>query len=163
MNNRKLQVWVILLCLSAIILAGCGGAAGNSPTSTTLPGGATAPAFTGPLPAGDWTAATDFGNFVFTVDAGGKKISKLTLQFADKWVCGTAPTTDRPMRYVTTISNWPITDGSISILDNLDAVHKISLQLSGSYNEDSQILSGTWEENSNGTKCMGVWKAISPK
>jgi hypothetical protein len=140
MNNKKLYQWIFVLILAALLLAGCGGATAKSPAP------------------GEWVATTNFGKLVFTVDATGSKITKMSYQFSN-WTCG--PTTNSGT--IEASSEWPITDGKFSIDENLDPDGNQTMNFVGTYSAADQKFSGTWDEISYGSKCSGTWEATAPK
>jgi hypothetical protein len=122
------------------------------PTAIILPAGAT------PVAAGEWIATTDFGKLVFTVDATGTKITKLSYQFS-KLTCGRTTNTGT----METSSEWPITNGLFAVMTSLDPGNHQTMNISGTYDAANQKFSGNWEEVSYGTTCSGTWEASAPK
>jgi hypothetical protein len=165
---KKLSFAVVIF---VFLLSACGGAMANPPTATNPPNttnpptATNPPVFEGPVAAGEWVAATDFGRLVFTVDATGTMINKVSYQFSN-WTCGNIPSSVRKIKAATVDagkgSEWQITNGNFSIF-NYISYNKQDMTFSGSYDAGNQKFSGKWEETSYGTKCYGTWEAIAPK
>jgi hypothetical protein len=154
MNNKMKYPWVVFLILAGFLLFGCGlGATTNSPASTNPPAVAKPPA------AGDWVATTDYGKLVFTVDATGTKITKMSYQFSN-WTCGPGTVSGS----ITASASWPITDNKISIDDDLSTSPNGTdlMSTSGTYSATDQKFTGTWSEDAYGNKCSGSWEATAP-
>jgi formylglycine-generating enzyme required for sulfatase activity len=130
--------------------------------ATSSPAAANPPPVEGLLAAGEWAAATDFGNLIFTVDTSGTKITKMVFQFSN-WECGPLPGSVQTIKTATIEAQWPITYGSFSIFNYIDNNTRQSMTLNGVYDPASKKFSGTWEESSYGTRCSGIWEAGAPK
>ena len=152
-TNRSLW-WTLLVIVTLSLLAGCGG---NAPVvvaaTATQP-----PVLAGPVASGEWIATTDFGKLVFTVDATGTKITKMSYQFS-AWTCG--PTTNSGTIEIG--SEWPITDGKFAVRTTFDPDGKQVMNFGGTYDVSNQKFVGAFDEDSYGTKCSGKWEAVAPK
>jgi len=154
MNNKKYP-WVFFFILVGFLLFGCGvGSTTNPPVATNPP-----PAAAKPPAAGDWVASTDYGKLVFTVDATGTKITKMSYQFSN-WGCGPGTVSGS----ITASASWPISDNKFSIDDNLSSSPNgnDTMSTSGTYNPTTQKFAGTWSEDAYGNNCSGSWEATAP-
>jgi hypothetical protein len=161
MNIKKLSQWTIILIVIMLLSVGCRALSLFQPAGTTtpiLPTDTNLPAGAKPPVAGEWVATTDFGKLVFTVDATGTKITKMSYQFS-KWTCGPGTTSGT----IEVGSEWPITNGKFSVTTSFDAENKQTMNFGGTYDAASQKFSGIWDEVSHGTKCSGTWEAYAPK
>ena len=158
MNSKKRLQWIIILIVTLLLLAGCGGQAPVQPKETATPVPPTATDINPPA-AGDWIATTGFGKVVFTVDKSGKKITKVSYQLSN-WTCG--PTTQSGTIGVGP-AEWPITGGKFLVTTSFDPDNKQTMKFGGTYDAGSQTFSGTWDGASYGTDCPGTWTASAPK
>ena len=104
-------------------------------------------------PSGEWSASTEFGEFDFSVNSEGTGITEISVNFSG-FKCG--PVTRSGGFTVKRIgSSWPITDGAFNII--LDDSPGYEITISGEFDGSCTGVSGTWEVDSMGTICSGLW------
>lgn len=146
---------IALLLIALPLLSGC---AKKEVTPTPAPPPGPVPAPEPALPqSGDWTALTEFGEFVFTV-AGGRYITKISLRFSEyecEGVMLSGGFSVEKRRFGTVTSGWPITDGQFTA--NADFTGG-EIVIQGKFDETGTHVSGTWEIT--GTTCSGTWESL---
>jgi len=138
MNTRNLLQWTFSVTLIAMLLSG------NSRIDAQPQ-------------SGDWTAQTDFGEFVFTVNPTGTHINKLVITFVS-FSCGGV--TQSGTIITSTSPGWPISNNQFTIETSINPTGSISMTITGTFSVTGDQASGTWSLNVSGTICSGSWGPI---
>lgn len=157
---RKEIVWLVmsLLMVLSVLLASCAPATVEEAEEASAPPveEEVAPPEeeeVAPPKSGEWSASTEFGELMFTVNPGGTGITKISFHFSE-FKCG--PVTLSGAVSVENPSLWAITDGQFTAKVDLMPPEII---IRGEFNETGRHASGTWEVHSAGTICSGTWEA----
>jgi hypothetical protein len=145
--KHKGTILLALPILLAVIL-GCSGT-----TSTETNDSNSQTTNTG-VPSGEWVSNTDFGTLTLTVANDGMKINKIKFEF-NGWKCGRKVNSGTSE----TTSEWKIDNGSFKIMRFIGSDQSQSMTITGTYDENNNMLKGDWESISTGTKCTGTWEA----
>lgn len=140
MNIRKLLQWTFSVMLIAMLLSG------NSKIDAQ------------PL-SGDWTAQTDFGELMFTVNTNGTHIPTLRITYSS-FSCIAGITMSGTITF-STPTGWPISNNQFDIKLWIDYPNE-SMTITGMFSETGTQASGIWSYDIYGTICDGSWDAISP-
>ena len=161
---RRTQILIGVLLILVVLIAGaCAPTPAPAPTPvpTPMPTPEVTPAPTPtPTPAptlaksGEWTASTEFGEFVFTVESGGKYLTKILFRFSE-YKCG-GVTSSGTVSVEKIVSGWPISSSRVTV-DTYVRPWDIAIQ--GKFDETGTHASGTWEISSAGTICSGTWES----
>ena len=108
----------------------------------------------------EWVATTDFGKLVFSMDASGTRITKISYQFGG-WKCGSTPYSGETVD----AAGWLIADSKLSVITTFDQEALTHMYLDGTYDKTNQKLSGTWEfvssVTNNNCSGSGTWEAFA--
>lgn len=101
--------------------------------------------------AGDWEAAADFGEFVFTVNEDGSAITQIDYTFDDFSCSGNVASGNEDFA-----GDWAITDHRFAI-ENTNPANGDVYRVQGEFDQDEVHASGTWELVVSGSSCTGSW------
>ena len=101
--------------------------------------------------SGEWKVATEFGEFVFTVNIDGTSITKLVTTYSD-WTCGSVTKSGT----ITIWANWSISFNQFTIGYSYP---NDEMTIDGTFNQAGDEASGTWTAVMYGTTCSGDWEA----
>jgi hypothetical protein len=104
--------------------------------------------------AGIWSAATDFGTMLFTLDEQPSRITRIDYLFSN-WTCGITTFSSE----IVDASSWLITGYQFTAYSTFDKEAQFSIEINGAYDPSRHMLAGTWEESAQGTLCSGTWEA----
>ena len=104
--------------------------------------------------SGDWEVTTDFGEFIFTVNPNGTYITKLVVTFSN-FTCGSI--TQNGTISTQTSPGWDISNNQFTIVNYINPTHTIKMTIDGTFSEEGNKASGTWNLNVSGTNCSGNW------
>jgi hypothetical protein len=107
--------------------------------------------------AGDWTCPADFGEFTLTVNAEGTHINKVAYSFSG-WSCGSVRLSGGMTLGST--PGWPITDLKFSIENTIGISNDQKMKIEGTFKDNGEEVSGTWNATMSGTNCSGNWGPV---
>jgi len=105
---------------------------------------------------GDWSAAAEFGKFDFTVKTSYSsqvEINSIQFVFSD-WTCSDGSTGYADTRIGNV--NWEIKDDQFDF-STIMTDHSQTMQVSGRYDPDTQLMSGAWTFVDGAAACSGSW------
>jgi len=105
--------------------------------------------------SGDWRVPTDFGEFVFTVNADGSQITKFIITFSD-WTCGGVKQSGTIT--ITRFPAWPISNGQFTLETSIGPSGNVKITINGAFNQAGDEASGIWSAVVYGTTCSGNWE-----
>jgi hypothetical protein len=131
----------------------------QSPARTGTGGLQTPSQIPGATLAGDWTAATDFGRILFTVDSTGTWVMRTRIEFNTGWTCG--PETNFNDISITDQMRIPNDENSVFGLGwpvgDVGQFHVTVVWKT--HNATSRTFLGYWEVIVGTSKCSGDWTA----
>ncbi|NJD59715.1 MAG: hypothetical protein FIA98_09990, partial [Anaerolineae bacterium] len=107
------------------------------------------------LLTGSWSATTDFGQLIFTVDEAPARITRIDYLFTN-WSCGEITQTSE----IVDASSWLFTGNQFTAYSTFDRDGQLTMEINGSYDPASQKLTGTWQQAAQGSLCSGPWEAL---
>ncbi len=142
---------LLIVLITAFVLA-CGDNP-TTPESTSGGGGNTVAA----PKSGTWTATTDFGGLEFVVSSDSKSITEIKYTFSGwKGKSGSIK--------ISNSSGWGISDRKFEIKNDLDPdpLRTESWTVKGTFANNGNEASGTWEAVISGSTSSGNWNG-TPK